>query len=300
MINRKIVISALATSVMLVATHAYADRNIQESLPLSKSGRIVVNNTIGSITVRGQAEASGPARQVELVGTIEDRVTKVEFTTSDEITEIDVKIPERGDDRGAELTITVPADVNLNISSVSAEILVENVSGKLKMNSVSGDIVASCDSDEINFQTFSGEVTISAVAAEIEGNAISGDIQITGADKMANVKTVSGDASISGVTFEYVMLDSVSGDLNFTGNLAPSIRCEGHTISGDLIFNINSDVSAEFTFESLSGDLETEFNVDTRHEKRFGPGKNLEFNLGGGSGRVQLETLSGDVELNKR
>jgi len=66
-------------------------------------------------------------------------------------------------------------------------------------------------------------------------------------------------------------------------------------VSGSLRLSLPKTSSAQFQVESFSGDISSAIGKVVKEE--YGPGQSLNARIGDGKGRVNLNTMSGDVTV---
>jgi DUF4097 and DUF4098 domain-containing protein YvlB len=126
--------------------------------------------------------------------------------------------------------------------------------------------------------------------ARIEVEGISANVKLIGVTGTAEVETVSGDISISG-ELKTIELQTVSGDVVVE---AASERLEVEAVSGDIRVG---KVSGEVELETVSGDVRIAGGQITRFRAKSVSG---DIELDGdiyGSGKSNIESHSGDIEL---
>jgi len=145
-------------------------------------------------------------------------------------------------------------------------------------------------------------------------DAVSADIDISNLDiNNFQCKTVSGDLKIKSLGSDNLILKTTSGEMNimdFMGNL------EADSVSGDInaryrVFDNNIDVktisgkvkidlpkNAEFYLKTntVSGEVVTEFPITIIS---FGKMNQLEGTVGAGDNSIIIDTVSGDIYINK-
>jgi hypothetical protein len=92
-------------------------------------------------------------------------------------------------------------------------------------------------------------------------------------------------------------VSSVSGEISVQAELTPTARVEMGSVSGTVTLRIKPPVNADFDIESFSGDIENCFGQKARDTSKYTPGSELNFTLGNGGARVEIETLSGEISL---
>jgi hypothetical protein len=85
--------------------------------------------------------------------------------------------------------------------------------------------------------------------------------------------------------------------LSVNAELTPTARVETDSVSAVLTFKVKPPVNADFDIESFSGDIENCFGPKARSTSRYTPGSELNFTQGNGGARVELQTLSGEINI---
>jgi len=131
----------------------------------------------------------------------------------------------------------------------------------------------------------------------IEVQTVSGDLIIDGGGGEISINSVSGDGLLRVGGVARFKVKTVSGDFNVALTLAADGRFDAESISGDLNVDFAGALPpAEYDLQTFSGDLETCSGRKGAREG-FGPGNRLNFREGAGTGRVRVDTKSGDVKL---
>ena len=114
------------------------------------------------------------------------------------------------------------------ISTVSGDVVVDNVRGDLELNAVSGELSVRNHAGDVTARTVSGDVTASGEIRKFRSDSISGKIflDITGIPEEAKIKTVSGDVTVrlaAGVAARY-RINTVAGKLQLDDSEITGIR----------------------------------------------------------------------------
>ncbi len=134
---------------------------------------------------------------------------------------------------------------------------------------------------------------------DFNGGMISGEIEVRDLRSEVDVSTVSGDIFVS--TSGMAWANSVSGDIEVDMGDYDWDDMDFSTVSGDITLWLPDDFGAEIDFNSLSGDFDSDFDLTVRRErKRKWIGTDLEATIGNGGRELNLDTLSGDVELRRK
>ncbi|MER1999200.1 MAG: DUF4097 family beta strand repeat-containing protein [Lysinibacillus sp.] len=120
-----------------------------------------------------------------------------------------------------------------------------------------------------------------------------------------DLSTVSGDVVIENITIKDNVISTVSGDVETTKFIG---KHEVSTTSGDVNI-MNDDISHPVTVDSVSGDVyiivakqpkNATFSFDTISGDTLIFDKDINnFNFGDGSINVNVETISGDIEVSE-
>jgi DUF4097 and DUF4098 domain-containing protein YvlB len=286
----------LALSMMVWSAPLLAQEKVDETHRLDADGTVDISNVSGSVTVTGWSK-----NEVHIKGTLGKGTKALEVDGDGRRLDIKVKIPKSSKDvEPTFLEIQVPRGAKVAISTVSADITVDDISGELKLQSVSGDIDAEGQPSRANVETVSGQLELLLQTAHARANSVSGDIELTGVGGDVEVETISGDITVKGDEFTHFDANSVSGDIAFAGGLTGKGTFRFNTNSGDVTLALPSGTDAEFDINTFSGDVENDFGPKAERKSKYAPGRELSFEVGSGDADVEINTLSGDVTLTKK
>ena len=274
---------------------AFAATPINETRPLDARGRVEVSNVKGRIEVRAWDKA-----EVSITGSLGEGVERLQIEGDRNNLEIKVRYPRNS--RNTEpttLVLNVPRQANLDVSGVAVAIDVSGVAGdELDIESVSGDVVAVGAPRSAEISSVSGDLRLNLNSRDVDVETVSGSIALRGRiGGEISAETVSGDIDIDtrGEAARRLSTSSVSGNASFTGALADGGRISAESVSGDVRLTLPKSLSARVHAESFSGNLSAP-GVSVSRPK-YGPGSSFEHTFGGGSGEIRLETFSGNAEL---
>jgi DUF4097 and DUF4098 domain-containing protein YvlB len=224
--------------------------------------------------------------------------------------------------------IMVPEKIKLDVSSVSGEVKISNVEGKVKASSTSGDVWIKRINGALNLETTSGDVevsmvegdvTVSGTSSDLEMFDIKGDLNVSSTSGNVSAESIvgsvqidntSGDISLKGIQGNMKVttvsgsmvveqiegglhLESSSGDMKVATNILPPYEYYGETSSGYIHFLLPKDSDAEVKLTTTSGDLDCKLPLTLSTASR----NSLKGKLGRGGPRLNLITTSGDIEL---
>jgi DUF4097 and DUF4098 domain-containing protein YvlB len=272
---------------------AAAGSPINKRTSADPNGTVEISNVAGSVTVTGWSR-----NEVEVTGELGDGTENLEFTKSDKLTRIKVIVPKRSynvDD--TDLVVKVPEGSVLSINAVSADVVVKGVRGAQRLQAVSGDVRTEASGEDVECRTVSGDVTIagSGQAGLVSITTVSGDATATRVAGEINGNTVSGSFNFGAGQITRSRLRSTSGDLSLTGQLAPDARLDAESISGDLRLDFAGPVAGQFDVSTFNGEIRNCFGPKAHRTDEYAPGRELRFQEGGGTARIRLKTLNGDI-----
>src|SRR5690606_25174255 len=116
--------------------------------------------------------------EVHITGSLGDGVERLQIEGDRKSLEVKVRYPRNG--RNAEpttLLLSVPRQVDLEIDGVAVEIDVSGVAGgELEINSVSGDVVAVGAPREASIDSVSGNQRLNLNSSKLDLESVSGNI----------------------------------------------------------------------------------------------------------------------------
>jgi len=285
-----VIVTVLA---VLWAGSADASKNVYEKRKLDADGSLYVENISGSVEVRGWDKD-----EVEVSGVLGDGAEGLTVDAKGYHIVVRVEYPEDGDEVGeSHLKIRMPRTAELNASTVTADLDVDEMRGSVEAQVVSGDIEVGGAPSECDIELVSGNVDIDAVCPDLSIEVVDGDVNIRGAMEELRIESVSGDVLIEPSRVKRLQVESVAGDVRFEGDLGEDASCRVTVHSGEVVLLLPGDVDAHFAVRTFSGDIVNAFGEPAEKTNELVPGKALTFRAGTGAARVRIETFSGNVRL---
>jgi lia operon protein LiaG len=214
----------------------------------------------------------------------------------------------------ADLGVRMPAGSQVSLYLAVGKVSIANVNGELMVDGHSAPIAATGTKGTLVLDVGAGEVHVTRAEGSLTVDTGSGSVEISGfSGSELNVDTGSGGVTGSELKAGEVRIDTGSGDIDLTAVTAPVISLDTgsgrvgaelresvrelsvQTGSGDVSVRAPASLAAEVDLETASGGIETDFPLQvTRHSRDHVVGQ-----IGDGTGRVAIETGSGDVRLLK-
>jgi hypothetical protein len=178
------------------------------------------------------------------------------------------------------VTITVPADCPIQLGVLSASAI---VSGLRSGAAVKG---------------MSGEVTLDGVAGNVDAETMSGEIAARDIDGEVRFKSMSGGLVLADGWLDRLEANTMSGQIAADVTLRAGGDVHVSTMSGDVTLRLPEGSDATVRLHSTSGAVRTEF--DTLRTTKAPASHTVSGNVGAGTGRVSVSTMSGSVTLLRR
>jgi len=283
---------ALALSAAAAQTEA---KDVNERVQADPKGAVEISNVAGRINVAGWDRS-----EVQVTGHLGDGVERVEVKTSGNRTYVKVVLPNMSTHDGdADLDIQVPKGVDLDVSTVSADVAVMGVLGSQSLKTVSGDVRAELAGPRFQGKTVSGDLRLhgSSMTSDMHLETVSGDITLDRGAGDVEAVTTSGDLRLEIDPARSVRMRTISGDLGFSGALDSTATLDAQTVSGDLTLRARAKAGFDYEASAFSGDIENCFGTKAERTSQHGPGSRLDGTVGEGQAHVRAKSMSGDVTI---
>jgi hypothetical protein len=287
-----------------------ATETFSRTVRLGRSGTFDLQNVAGSVTVKGgggdevridavkrvrhrldaEARAALPDVRIDVI----DREGNVEVRT--------VQSRRKGAVSFVDYTVNVPSGATVVLQTVSGDLHVSNVAGELRAQSVGGNITAAGVRRVRELRSASGTLDISdAESDELTAHTLSGDVLVRNLKgRVLEVQTVSGDVRFTGVEVDRARLLSTAGELEYGGRLARGGRYEFQTHSGDISISPLGNPGFTIEAETLNGDARSDFTLKAASSDLRPTGESLRGSVGDGSATVAVTSFGGDILLLRR
>lgn len=286
--------AALLLTVLLAPLGLAGQERVEETRSVNADARI----SIQAVAHRIHVEA-WDRNEMHLTGTIDPNSQELEVSGSAESLRIEVRHERntRSGFRGS-LEIRVPRGARVSVGAVSGDVEVDGVSGSVRASTVSGDLTVTGSPSLVQVNTVSGAIRLDTASDDIDLNTVSGRATVNGAGRRLEATVVSGALVVTAVRpMESVRVSSVSARVEVHGALSSAARVEVQSHSGAVRLRVPRDTPAHYEIETFSGDIENRLTSDEPRRPRFGPGRFLDFTVGDGAARVEIQSFSGRVTV---
>jgi hypothetical protein len=209
-----------------------------------------------------------------------------------------------------EYKIEVPVSTEIDAEVASGGITIDKVKGPVKASSASGyvhvysverDVQVSAASGSIEISGIGGYVRVSSASGDVNIRDTKGDIKATAASGSIRIQkpgdrveasSASGAVEVVGASND-VKVHLISGSINVSGNPTGNRLWDLKTVSGSVEINVPQNASFLLSAESTSGGIRTSMPVIIEEQSKH----TLRAHVGDSSGRVEVHTVSGGIDL---
>jgi DUF4097 and DUF4098 domain-containing protein YvlB len=309
-----LVYGALALSPIRAAATDTFERTFNVTGPV----RLELSNGSGNVDIRGSADG-----KVHVVGKVtagwsvfgssEKGVQEVVANPPVEQRDNVVRIGKNNfslKNISIEYKVEVPRDTEIDASVASGGMTVDNVRGPVKASSASGylhvyrverDTQVSAASGAIEVSgiggilrvnSASGDIVLTDVKGDLKASAASGAIKVNNPGDRVDASSASGSIEIRGAKSD-LKVHAISGSVNVAGDPSASRYWELKSVSGSVDIHVPPSASFLLTAETTSGDIRTNIPVVLEEQGKH----SLRAHVGSSSGRIEVHTVSGGVDV---
>jgi DUF4097 and DUF4098 domain-containing protein YvlB len=263
-----------------------ADSTRQARLTVAADGVVNVVNNCGSVTIH-----QGGQRQVVVKATTHSDKVEVDTSNTPDGKRVEIRthaLPDKkpsSDESRVDYDITVPSGVSVSISTATAPITLENVSGDVSLSSDTGSMTMK--------NATNSYIHIRGVAAPIVLTSITGHVEVTSSGGSVQLSNVSGPKVIVGTS---------SGNITYQGDFSGGGSYSLTTHSGAIDVTLPESASVDLTARSLTGSVENDYPLQTKSHLTFVPSQGRSFagTSNSGSSSVELQSFSGKIRVKKQ
>lgn len=314
---RLIMLSATVLIAGLQQANAQDRQTVDETRLVSPNERITLEVMRGDVVIR-----AGNDNTFRVSGLLDEQAEGYELESSNGFTRFEVRMPRsmrgwnnnRGD--GSELEITVPVYSEVEFAGVNVSVDIAGVLGGARVTTVNGDIRATGvgqfvhlktvnggirsenNRGVVNIETVNGEVRDDGSEGRLSIEAVNGELNIVSSAEEVKLSVVNGeiDAELRGT--QALDFGGVNGEISITLRDSASPRVRGSSVSGEIELSVDSNTDARFNLQTNVGSrIENELTSDEARRPQYGPGRNLQFSTGQGTGSIDIGTVSGAINL---
>jgi DUF4097 and DUF4098 domain-containing protein YvlB len=198
--------------------------------------------------------------------------------------------------RNVDFEITVPVAMSLKLSGTYTDIDVQGVSGDIDAETTQGDVIVSGGNGRIRLESIQGKVSLSNASGRIDVSSVNQGIYLRDVSGEVVAESVNGAIVMEGIQSSSVDAATVNGIIVYDGTLRDGGEYLMSSHNGTIWIVVPERTNAKFNIATYNGRLDASFPTSVT---RSSSQRRYSFQLGNGSGQVDLETFSGSVRLRR-
>ena len=281
-------VCAMALSGFAAEPQGQAGANRKEArLDIAPGGSINVVNNDGSVTLK-----SGSGHQVLVAYTLHSNKVEVDQDSTPDKRRIEIRshaLPQQSpnsDEAKVDMEVTVPAGAAITVSTATAPINADGISGDITLSSDTGKItVSGVGRSHLNVRSVAAPVALSQVSL--------GYVHVTSS---------GGAVQMTDVTGPKVNVATGSGNITYKGDCSGVGDYLMTTHSGDIDVTLPETASVDLNAHSASGSVQNDFPLQAKKHPVFVPksGSSFAGTSHSGSSSVELRSFSGKIRVKKQ
>lgn len=299
---------------------AAAEGSFQRDLQVTGPVHMDLSTGSGNVEIRtgtaGQVHVTGRIRAGEWFrGNVEEKIKRIEANPPIQQNGNDIHIgriddPELRRNISISYEVVVPAETDLRVQSGSGDQKVDGIRGPLEVSSGSGGLKISAIGDRVQAETGSGDIDIDRVKGNVHAKTGSGSIDAndiagafeadTGSGRITLQQTAPGsvrvDTGSGGMELHGVRgsLEAKAGSGDIQADGSPTGAWNVHTGSGGVQLKLPSDAAFDLDAHTSSGSISVDHPLTVQGSVGR---KEVRGRVGGGGVPVEVETGSGDIQI---
>lgn len=256
-------------------------------LEIAPGGTVNITNNAGSVNLK-----SGSGHQVLVAYSLHSNKVEVDQESTPDKRRIEIRthaLPDQNptaEEARVDYNIAVPAGVSVTISTATAPITADGVSGDITLSSDTGQITASnVTRSHLHVRSVAGPVNLNSVTL--------GHVDVTSS---------GGAVRLVNVTGPKVNVGTGSGNITYQGDCSGGGDYLMTTHSGSIDMTLPETASVDLTAHSVSGSVQNDFPLQAKKHSAFVPksGSSFAGTSNSGSSSVELRSFSGRIRVKKQ
>jgi DUF4097 and DUF4098 domain-containing protein YvlB len=263
-----------------------------ETVPVQRGGRLVVNNFAGDVIVHTWDRDS-----VHVTARHQAR-TRVSIRPTASGLSISASAT-MGPEGSVDYDITAPAWMPVRVEGTYNFVTIEGAQGEVFASTVRGDVNVKGGSGVITAKSVQGEVHVEGARGKVNVSTVNEKITVADTSGDISAETINGGVTLTGIDSKSVDVSTVNGDIVFEGKLADGGHYGFGAHNGSLSLGVPENVNATFSIRTYQGSFSTDLPLPGVSRADLQRGRRVTATLGTGSADVTLETFGGAIRLRK-
>jgi DUF4097 and DUF4098 domain-containing protein YvlB len=276
-----------ALTACIFLSSAQAQTRKEAKIDIAPGGTVNIISGGGSVALH-----SGSGRQVLATYTVHSDKIEVDQNSSADKQRVELRthaLPGQqptADQARVDYDVTVPAGVSVNVSTTSALITAEGLSGDIGLSSETGQItISNALRSHVSVRSMTAPVTLK-------------DVTISRVD----IQSSGGAVRLSNVTGQRISASTTSGNIEYRGDCSGGGDYILTTHSGAIDMTLPATASVDLSARSTTGAVENAFPLQEKQHNPFVPkqGRSFAGTSNSGSSSVELQSFSGKIRVKKQ
>jgi DUF4097 and DUF4098 domain-containing protein YvlB len=160
--------------------------------------------------------------------------------------------------RSKNLSIRVPAGMNVSVGTISGDIRIEGLVGSTKVSNVSGKVEIDRTTGDVDIRSISGSIAVADCGGCCNANTKSGRIELGHVAGAVRAHTMSGGIEVGTAGADEVNLKTISGRVDVYVDPGRSPRIRLRSLSGRTRCDCQQGSDFEIKASSISGSIEVQ------------------------------------------
>ncbi|HSM84621.1 MAG TPA: DUF4097 family beta strand repeat-containing protein [Candidatus Limnocylindrales bacterium] len=281
------VMMAVAFGLMVAASASAADGRKEVRLDVAPGGTVNIVNNYGSVNLKPEN-----GRQIVLAYTTHSGKVEADQESTPDKRRIEIMthaLPDQSpsaDEARVDYEISVPAGISVTVTTATAPITLDTLSGDINLSSDTGQVtVRNVSRSHVHVRSVAGAITLD--------NVTGGHVEIS---------STSGTVQMVNVTGPKVNVGTGSGNITYEGDCSGFGDYTMTTHSGNIEMKLPQTASVDLVARSVSGSVQNDFPLQKKTHASFVPkaGSSFAGTSNSGSSSVQLQSFSGRIRVKKQ
>jgi len=291
-------------------------RNQQVERTAAADPRVIVSacTLSGSFTVRSWNRKEV---RVRISDGVDIELTRIDQTKSEQATELKVTSKGRRSTSGAaclmfgDMEMDVPRGANVKLQTTSGDISVTELA-RANVITTSGSITLTKMKEETSATVIGGDISVRDSTGSFKLHSTGGGIDARGltpvaANDFLTASTVSGEVTLTDVQHQRVSVNSVSGEVIYSGELLRNGSYSFQNLSGEVRLLLPASASFRL-LASVGGSVNISSDFDLKYTEnqnvtgignRSGP-RRVAATVGSGEASIRVSLLTGSLRISKQ
>lgn len=250
--------------------------------------RMTVDNFSGDVTVRTWA------RDMVRVAATHTRRTRVDIASSP--TEVQVSSHGHMGPGSADMEISIPQWMPIQVQGVHTDISIEGGKGEIKAQTVHGDVEVNGGGNFISLSSVDGAVKVVGARGRVQVSSVNDGVELNDVVGDITAESVNGNVVLVRPDSKSIEASTINGGVLFDGQTQSGGVYTLSTHNGDILVGLPDKPDVSVSVSTFGGNFSTFLPIQISETKKHKP---ITFVLGQGDAQLELESFQGAIRLEK-